>query len=278
MASLNVRTAFGYHAAVFGLASRLGKIVRPECDDGEHAEQDRRGAQDCLIGPLALGFDAEMSAGFLEGDFDLPTADEPGKDVARTGVKIGCQKGLRLELASGIADQEPADRYGGTPPRYHNATPLVISTMRLVWPYQRPTRRRCQQTLRSLKTAESFFKGLPLLGGLPRPLRFCGGKPNRFGVEPQAGDDADMGADGGEKFDCRERAVGDQDNRAIREPAADLQGSLAGPIEQCLGRSRFAGIEALEGASSVRKGSAMMRPAHGTRTSSMAESIAGRWL
>jgi hypothetical protein len=61
---------------------------------------------------LALGFDAEMSAGFLEGDFDLPTADEPGKDVARTGVKIGCQKGLRLELASGIADQEPADRYG----------------------------------------------------------------------------------------------------------------------------------------------------------------------
>jgi hypothetical protein len=27
----------------------------------------------------------------------------PGKDVARTGVKIGCQKGLRLELASGVA-------------------------------------------------------------------------------------------------------------------------------------------------------------------------------
>jgi hypothetical protein len=36
----------------------------------------------------------------------------PGKDVARTGVKIGCQKGLRLKLASGVADQEPADRYG----------------------------------------------------------------------------------------------------------------------------------------------------------------------
>ena len=74
--------------------------MRPESDDGEQAEQDRCGAQDRLIRPLALGFDAEMGAGFLEGDFDLPAADEPGEDIARTGVKIGCQKGLTLPTFS----------------------------------------------------------------------------------------------------------------------------------------------------------------------------------
>ncbi len=67
----------------------------------------------------------------------------------------------------------------------------------------------------------------------------------QVGVKTQAGDNADMIADGGEKFDGRERAVGDEDNRAIGEPAVDLQGGLAGPIEQRLGRARFAGIEAL---------------------------------
>jgi exodeoxyribonuclease V alpha subunit len=32
---------------------------------------------------LALGLDAEMGTHFLESDFDLPSADEPGEDVLR---------------------------------------------------------------------------------------------------------------------------------------------------------------------------------------------------
>jgi hypothetical protein len=62
--------------------SRLGEIVYPEGDEGEQAEQARGGAQDRLVGPLALGLDAEMGADFLGGDLDLPTADESGEDVA----------------------------------------------------------------------------------------------------------------------------------------------------------------------------------------------------
>src|ERR1700687_4025333 len=53
-----------------------------------------------------------MRAHFLEGDFDLPAADEPGEDVARMSVEIGCQECLRIEFAFGIANQEPADRHG----------------------------------------------------------------------------------------------------------------------------------------------------------------------
>src|SRR5271155_5452827 len=60
------------------------------------------------------------------------------------------------------------------------AVPLAISTRRVVRPDQRLTRQRCQDTLRSLMTADSFFRGLPLIGRRPRPLHFCGGKPNKL--------------------------------------------------------------------------------------------------
>jgi len=52
-----------------------------------------------------------MAALFRDDDFDLPAADQPGEDVARMGIKIGCRKGLGRERARGIADEEPADRH-----------------------------------------------------------------------------------------------------------------------------------------------------------------------
>src|SRR5258706_1092377 len=67
------------------------------------------------------------------------------------------------------------------------AVPLAISTRRLVRPYQRLTRWRCQETLGSLRTAESFFKRLPLIGGRPRRLRFCGGKADKLGSNRNRG-------------------------------------------------------------------------------------------
>ena len=45
--------------------------MRPKRDDGKQDEQGRSGSN----GPLALGFDAEVS-----GDLDLPATDEPGED------------------------------------------------------------------------------------------------------------------------------------------------------------------------------------------------------
>src|SRR5215468_10599976 len=79
---------------------------------------------------------------------------------------------------------------GATPPRYQSAIPLVISTMRLVRPYHRLMRQRCQRTFGSLRMVESFLSFLPLIAGRPRPLRFGGGKANKVGVKPQSGDDA----------------------------------------------------------------------------------------
>ena len=35
-----------------------------------------------------------MSSDFLEGDLDLPRANEPGEDVARAGVEIASEEGL----------------------------------------------------------------------------------------------------------------------------------------------------------------------------------------
>ena len=58
-----------------------------------------------------------MGANFLEGDFHLPAADEPGEDVARANVEIGGEEGLWLEFAGGIAHEEPTDR-----DRWHAAT------------------------------------------------------------------------------------------------------------------------------------------------------------
>src|ERR1700730_2136301 len=64
-------------------------------------------------------------------------------------------------------------------------------------------------------------------------------KGEQVGIEPQSCDDTDMVAHRSEEFDRRKRAVGDQDNIAIGEPATDLQGGLAPPIEQRLGEATF---------------------------------------
>ena len=116
MASLKVQCDFGYQAAVAGTSGRVGcEVVRPEGDEREQAEQRRGGAHNRKVGPLALGFDAEMGAGFLEGDLELPARDEPLEDIDGSGVEIGAEEGLRLELAERIADQQPANRHRGQP-------------------------------------------------------------------------------------------------------------------------------------------------------------------
>ena len=48
------------------------EVMRPEGDQREQAQERRGGAQNGEVGSLALSFDAEMGAGVLEGDLQLP--------------------------------------------------------------------------------------------------------------------------------------------------------------------------------------------------------------
>ena len=75
-------------------------LLSPERDKGEQAEQGRRGAGDGLVGPLALGLNAEVAADLGERDLDAPATNEPAQDVERLGLEIGAQEGLRADSSS----------------------------------------------------------------------------------------------------------------------------------------------------------------------------------
>src|ERR1044071_8602150 len=106
----------------------------PEGDEREQAEQGGGGAGDGLIGPLALGLDAEMAtdlgegdlgapaaskpaqihsifcAGLLaEGDLGAPAASKPAQNIEWICGEIGAQEGLRAELILAVAHQHVAD-------------------------------------------------------------------------------------------------------------------------------------------------------------------------
>jgi hypothetical protein len=109
MASLKVGSPLAYQAAVLGSELPWLHISGPQRDEGEQSEQGRGGAGDGEIRPLALGLDAEMFAGLLEGGRHGPAVDIPSEDVLRLGVKVGAQEGLRLAGAGGVAHQNPSD-------------------------------------------------------------------------------------------------------------------------------------------------------------------------
>src|SRR4051795_10680504 len=85
-------------------------LLSPERDEGEQAEQGGGGARDGLIGPLALGLDAEMATDLGEGDLGAPAASKPAQDIEWIGGEIGAQERLRAELALAVAHQHVADR------------------------------------------------------------------------------------------------------------------------------------------------------------------------
>ena len=95
-----------------GHAGSAQEIAGPQRYKAVEAEQGGCCSRDCLVGPLPLGFDAEMGAGFCKGDFDLPAADEECDDVGRREGGVGAEKRLRSSLALGVSDKHPADWSG----------------------------------------------------------------------------------------------------------------------------------------------------------------------
>src|SRR5215204_503501 len=85
-------------------------LMSPERDEGEQAEQGGGGASNGLIGPLALGLDAEVATDFGEGNLGAPATNKPAQDVERIGREIGAQEGLRAGLILAVAHQHVADR------------------------------------------------------------------------------------------------------------------------------------------------------------------------
>src|SRR5215471_13129241 len=220
--------------------------MRPQRDDGEQGEESRGGAQDGFVGPLTLGLDTEVSADLRKSYLDLPAADEPGKNVMGMRIEIGRQECLRVEFATRIADQKPAYRNwlnAAAIPQRGAACDLVDAIGPAV---PQADLVALPDDFAILEDGGKLFVGLAFdrpAAALPFALSWW--EMEQVGIETQAGDDADMVADGSQEFDGRKGAVGDQDNVSIRQPAVDLQRGLASPIEQGFGRARLAGIEAL---------------------------------
>ena len=89
----------------------LAEAVGQQGHDGEQTEQAGRGARDCPVRPLPLGLDAQVVAHLAEGDFELPSLDEPADDLQRLLRQVGAEQGLRVEVPAGVAQQHPADRH-----------------------------------------------------------------------------------------------------------------------------------------------------------------------
>ena len=150
-------------------------------------------------------------------------------------VEIGCQERLRIEFTGGIADQEPADRHR----RYPAAIPQrgsggdLDEAVVLAVPETDAIAHPGDFAIP--EDGGELFLALALDRRPTATFALLRRAIEQIGVEAQAGNDADMVADGGEEFDGGKCAVGDQDNIAVGKPAADLQGGLASPIKRVLG-------------------------------------------
>src|SRR3954469_682727 len=85
------------------------QFVGPERDQGEQAEEDRRGAVDGYVRPLPLGLHAEVAADLGECDLDRPATNEPAEDVERLRIEIGAEECLGVALTRRVTDQDVAD-------------------------------------------------------------------------------------------------------------------------------------------------------------------------
>src|SRR3982074_541463 len=184
-----------------------------------------------------------MSSNFCKCDLDLPATDEPAENVAGSSAEIGREEGLRVELAFWIADEKPADRHrrhAGTIP-HGGAGGDFDKTIGSAVPETDAV--ALPRNFAILDDRRQLFQRFTLDRSPAAAFALLRWKVEQVGIETQPRDDTDIVANRGEEFDGCERAVTDQDNIAIGKPAMDLQGGLACPIKQRLGRPRLVGIE-----------------------------------
>src|SRR5690349_14664323 len=187
-------------------------LMSPERDEGEQAEQGGGGAGDGLIGPLALGLDAEVATDLGEGDFGAPAASKPAQDIERIGRGIGAQEGLRAELILAVAHQHVADwdvvagmrPDGGAADDLDLALGATIPACDLQAVPACVTARQLLRQARQAATEDARPAD-------PRPV-LGRWRLKQAGVQAQASDNAEPVPDGVEQVDNGIAAVGNGDN------------------------------------------------------------------
>ena len=231
-----------------GRAGRTQQIARPQRDKAVEAEQGGRCSRDCLVGPLPLGFDAEMCPGFCEGDLDLPAADEECDDVGWRAGGVGAEEGLRVPLAFGVSDKHPADWCwrcaGAAIPERGVRGDLERLTLLAAIPgghgYSVPWRSRVRE--QGLQLGQ--WRALLRRAADGACMTLWWGR-EEIGIEPQPADEGCPGGDGVGQFVDGETAVADEDDVAVGQPAAELERPLAGPVGQQLVPAAVLAIGAL---------------------------------
>src|SRR4051794_35072276 len=189
-------------------------LMSPERDEGEQAEQGGGGAGDGLIGPLALGLDAEVAADLGEGDLHAPAANEPAQDVERIGCEIGAQEGLRAELILAIAHQHVADRdvVAGMRPNGGAADDLDLALCAAIPACNLQAVPSCAAIRQLLRQARQAAPDDARTAD-PRPA--LGRRLEQAGIQAQPSDDTEPVPDSVEQVDDGIAAVGDGDNATV---------------------------------------------------------------
>ena len=140
-----------------------------ECDPGEKTQQQRSGTGNRFVRPLALGFHAQVAAGFFQGDFHLPALYKPANNIHSTLFWIGAKQGKRSIVPLRVADQNPADghrRFPVVEPDRRLRGDIHLTLLSVV-----PGQAQAQPGgVRVLQTACQSGQSPPLLRGRPRPL------------------------------------------------------------------------------------------------------------
>jgi hypothetical protein len=158
------------------------QVAGPQQDKAVEAEKCRRGSSNSFVGPLALCLNAQMSAGFGEGDLDLPPADVQGDDLSQLEGDIGTEETLRIALSVGAVHQDPTDRqHRGTRPVRQGLPDVISSALPLTWPYQAETKILVQLVAGLDSRVLSFGNAGPFCAGRPSEEEvLLEGGANRF--------------------------------------------------------------------------------------------------
>jgi hypothetical protein len=88
------------------------KMKGADTGQGEESEEDRGGASGSRLRPLSLGFKAKMSPNLLKGDLKTPSRDIEFNNLSRGEGQIGGEERSRGLYASGVDNDNPANRQG----------------------------------------------------------------------------------------------------------------------------------------------------------------------